>query len=93
MWDETSIFNIFQYFSSNYPFISTVENRSDNIHRQIKCGDTFLRACQPSRYRSYDGSCNNLQNPTWGLANTRYGRLIRARYGDGEKIILFHFII
>lgn len=62
------------------------QNTSDGIHGQIKCGDTFPRACQQSRYRSYDGSCNNLQNPTWGLANTRYGRLVYPRYSDGKHI-------
>ncbi|XP_070507823.1 peroxidase-like [Chironomus tepperi] len=39
--------------------------------------------CSPSSYRSYDGSCNNLQNPLWGTANSFYGRLLPAYYGDG----------
>jgi len=60
------------------------QNTSDDVHQQIKYGDTFLQVCEHSRYRSYDGSCNNLRNPTWGLANTRYGRLVRPRYGDGK---------
>ncbi|XP_066589731.1 peroxidase-like isoform X2 [Prorops nasuta] len=49
----------------------------------VRCGDYFPKQCVKSRYRTYDGSCNNLQNPTWGMANTRYGRLLRANYGDG----------
>ncbi|CAO1423296.1 unnamed protein product [Diamesa tonsa] len=40
-------------------------------------------SCQKSRYRSLDGSCNNIKNPTWGTANNRYGRLLAPRYGDG----------
>lgn len=39
--------------------------------------------CTKSRYRSLDGSCNNLYNPPWGMANNRYGRLLTPRYGDG----------
>lgn len=39
--------------------------------------------CQKSRYRTLDGSCNNLQNPIWGLANQRYSRLLTAKYADG----------
>ncbi|KAL7029256.1 hypothetical protein ACKWTF_006169 [Chironomus riparius] len=39
--------------------------------------------CTKSRYRSLDGSCNNLYNPSWGVANSRYGRLLTPRYGDG----------
>ncbi|XP_052891809.1 peroxidase-like [Anopheles moucheti] len=36
-----------------------------------------------SPYRTFDGTCNNLQNPSWGSANTPYGRLLAAEYGDG----------
>ncbi|XP_011872591.1 PREDICTED: peroxidase-like isoform X2 [Vollenhovia emeryi] len=68
--------------NSNLPFASG-QNTSNDVHQQIQCGDTFPQSCQHSRYRSYDGSCNNLRNPTWGLANTRYGRLVRPRYSDG----------
>lgn len=39
--------------------------------------------CQRSKYRSLDGSCNNLQNPLWGVANNRYSRLLTAKYADG----------
>ncbi|XP_033217653.1 peroxidase [Belonocnema kinseyi] len=49
----------------------------------IKCGDSFPIQCQQSRYRTFDGSCNNQYRPTWGMANTRYGRLLPAEYADG----------
>ncbi|XP_068626803.1 peroxidase-like [Battus philenor] len=39
--------------------------------------------CVNSRYRTIDGSCNNLHNPTWGMAQTPYGRLIKYNYADG----------
>lgn len=39
--------------------------------------------CVKSRYRTLDGTCNNWQNPLWGSANMRYGRLLTPRYGDG----------
>lgn len=35
-------------------------------------------------YRTYDGSCNNLAYPGYGMANTRYGRLLKPKYGDGR---------
>ncbi|XP_036148633.1 peroxidase [Monomorium pharaonis] len=75
----------FTYFPFSPDFQNSIQNTSDGVHQQIKCGDTFPQICENSRYRSYDGSCNNLQNPTWGLANTRYGRLIRPRYSDGIR--------
>lgn len=30
--------------------------------------------CTASPYRTYDGSCNNLQQPDWGKAGTFYAR-------------------
>ncbi|XP_061391455.1 peroxidase [Musca vetustissima] len=39
--------------------------------------------CEKSTYRTLDGSCNHLERPQLGMANTRYGRLLSPRYGDG----------
>lgn len=39
--------------------------------------------CVKSRYRTLDGTCNNMEHPMWGSANNRYGRLLTPRYGDG----------
>lgn len=41
--------------------------------------------CNPrARYRSFDGSCNNIQQPGWGSVNTALVRLLPAAYQDGE---------
>lgn len=63
---------------------SDVDN-SDSVHSVISCGDKYPGSCKESRLRSIDGSCNNLKYPTWGMANTRYGRLVRPNYGDGIR--------
>jgi peroxidase len=34
------------------------------------------------RFRTMDGSCNNLDNPVWGQANTANIRIIQANYSD-----------
>ncbi|XP_063992692.1 peroxidase-like isoform X2 [Diachasmimorpha longicaudata] len=47
------------------------------------CGNELFRKCQRSSYRTIDGSCNNLDNPTWGMAQTRYARLLPTIYSDG----------
>lgn len=40
--------------------------------------------CDPnSRYRTIDGTCNNLQNPYWGSSYTVFDRLVPAVYEDG----------
>ncbi|XP_013139647.1 PREDICTED: peroxidase [Papilio polytes] len=39
--------------------------------------------CPKARYRSLDGSCNNLQSPVWGTPQTPYGRLVQYNYADG----------
>lgn len=35
------------------------------------------------RFRTADGTCNNLNNPTYGAANTPFRRLILPQYEDG----------
>ncbi|XP_076249347.1 peroxidase [Calliopsis andreniformis] len=59
------------------------KNITSTIDELIQCGNSYPQACQNSRYRSIDGSCNNLKKPTWGMANTRFGRLLPPNYGDG----------
>ncbi|KAI8420852.1 hypothetical protein MSG28_008047 [Choristoneura fumiferana] len=38
--------------------------------------------CPKARYRSIDGSCNNIQRPAWGMAQGPYGRLLPFNYAD-----------
>ena len=41
-------------------------------------------ACDPAYpYRSYDASCNNLENPLWGASNTPFQRTLLPAYSDG----------
>ncbi|PSN41980.1 hypothetical protein C0J52_10520 [Blattella germanica] len=39
--------------------------------------------CRPGKYRSADGSCNNLNNERWGRAGTALQRVLPPKYGDG----------
>uniref|UniRef100_A0A182V9V0 Heme peroxidase 1 n=1 Tax=Anopheles merus TaxID=30066 RepID=A0A182V9V0_ANOME len=41
--------------------------------------------CPSNPYRTFDGTCNNVQNPSWGAANTLFARLIPAKYSDGRS--------
>ena len=40
--------------------------------------------CQVQRYRTYTAHCNNLQNPSWGAANTAFVRYLPPVYSDGR---------
>jgi len=39
--------------------------------------------CTDSKYRTLDGSCNNLYNPYWGKSSVCHLRLVPAAYEDG----------
>lgn len=50
--------------------------------RNIQCDRTSL-------YRTIDGSCNNLQNPEWGQANSQQRRYLKYNaYDDGNYIFM-----
>lgn len=54
-------------------------------------GDYFKKCspavtCDPNaKYRTYNGSCNNLQNPNWGAAMTPFYRLMNAEFSDSKE--------
>lgn len=52
-------------------------------------GDTCPRSasCQLSKYRTPDGSCNNLNHDRWGKAGTALQRILPPKYGDGKENI------
>ncbi|XP_055946527.1 peroxidase-like [Argiope bruennichi] len=37
-------------------------------------------------YRTFNGSCNNLLHPDWGMAVSPFRRLLRAEYADGVSL-------
>ena len=43
-------------------------------------GDSFN-----GKYRTADGSCNNLRHPKWGRANVALTRLLESDYEDGNS--------
>lgn len=45
--------------------------------------ETNLTCSANDTYRTYDGSCNNLEHPTWGMSNTPFVRIIKPQYSDG----------
>jgi hypothetical protein len=47
--------------------------------------------CKAERFRSIDGTCNNLENSHWGAAMSPFRRLLPPAYADGKY--LFRFIL
>ncbi|XP_060850506.1 peroxidase-like isoform X2 [Rhopalosiphum padi] len=65
-----------------------------NLIKNVVIDETFYDTCassvtcdNTSKYRSIDGSCNNLEHPLWGAALTPYVRLGPAYYDDGNYSI------
>ncbi|XP_077991654.1 peroxidasin homolog [Glandiceps talaboti] len=47
----------------------------------ISCDDACM--CSHAKYRTADGTCNNINNPTQGAAKTPFARLLHSIYEDG----------
>lgn len=43
-----------------------------------------VRSCPPNKYRSLDGSCNNVRHPERGTRGSPFRRLLLPSYSDGE---------
>ncbi|KZS13030.1 Uncharacterized protein APZ42_021935, partial [Daphnia magna] len=61
--------------------VSTAEENAFNRQAPLPAAPA---ACDPTYpYRSFDGTCNNLNNPRYGQANTIFQRLMGpANYAD-----------
>lgn len=71
-----------------------VQAQSPFLHTDVfaKTNEDFMRRCAPAvvcnsnaKYRTFDGSCNNIETPTWGATNTPFLRLHDAEYSDGNS--------
>ncbi|CAH1100326.1 unnamed protein product [Psylliodes chrysocephalus] len=47
-----------------------------------ECGLENIVCNDSAKFRSIDGSCNNLNNPIWGTSYSVYDRLLPPKYGD-----------
>ncbi|XP_068119933.1 peroxidasin homolog isoform X2 [Hyperolius riggenbachi] len=65
-------------------YISMIANLSGcSAHRRTpNCSDI----CFHQRYRTYDGTCNNLRHPLWGASLTAFQRLLKPAYQNGFNL-------
>ncbi|CAH0399183.1 unnamed protein product [Chilo suppressalis] len=66
-------------------FISTLNLRESEYGGECATLERFTCRSNKmsSRYRTFDGSCNNPVRSSWGQALTGYKRLLHPRYADG----------
>ncbi|XP_059053482.1 peroxidase-like isoform X2 [Achroia grisella] len=66
-------------------YISTLRLRESEYGGECAGLERFTCPTQmiSSRYRTFDGSCNNPVRSSWGQALTGYKRLLHPRYADG----------
>lgn len=51
-----------------------------------QCQESHLTCSARNKFRSVDGTCNNLQHPRWGAALQPFRRLLPAEYEDGFSV-------
>ncbi|OCT81192.1 peroxidasin isoform X1 [Xenopus laevis] len=52
-------------------------------HRKI---NNCSNMCFHQKYRTHDGTCNNLQHPMWGASLTAFERLLKSVYENGFNL-------
>ncbi|XP_061395316.1 peroxidase-like, partial [Musca vetustissima] len=67
---------------------NSLHNSFENNEVRFECAVPPLSCANDSsnlKYRTFDGSCNNLAYPGYGMANSRFGRYLKPKYGDGQS--------
>ena len=52
------------------------------------CNQQAIQCQKKSKYRTADGSCNNLQNKRWGQSGQTQPRWLPNDYSDGMFVVL-----
>ena len=73
-------YNYFDLVSPTY--LEMIANLSGctQHRRTVNCTQNL---CYHKKYRTIDGTCNNLDNPMWGASLTAFRRLLRPVYENG----------
>ncbi|CAG0914310.1 unnamed protein product [Notodromas monacha] len=74
--EDFSYKNVLNTYELN--LISTLSGCNEHRH-PVSCSDHVYH----EKYRSIDGTCNNLQKPFWGASLTGFHRLIQPIYENG----------
>ena len=69
---------------NSHPNIFSIPDPKSKENMKRKCFESSRGT--KAKYRSIDGSCNNLEHLQWGQANTAFQRLLPPDYEDGMII-------
>ncbi|MEE6476698.1 hypothetical protein FKM82_011185 [Ascaphus truei] len=65
-------------------YLNLIANLSGcTAHRRI---NNCSNVCFHQKYRTHDGTCNNLQHPMWGASLTPFERLLKSVYENGFNL-------
>lgn len=62
--------------------LSEIVKEANCSFPEANCSDTEYH----SKYRTFDGTCNNLENPLWGAAATPFTRMLDPVYYDSNGL-------
>ncbi|XP_050419700.1 peroxidase-like [Adelges cooleyi] len=75
---------LLNYATAHKPVVYSVQSPRSNADYYRTCAPRVR--CDPqSKYRTFNGSCNNLEHASWGSSNTPHLRLVDAVYNGGER--------
>lgn len=74
-----------KYLASKFNYKRRYDKRRDVGHgpNSRLFNNETLQCGSPTRYRSYDGTCNNVKNPRWGSSYIPFRRALTPDYCDG----------
>ena len=79
-----SYYKLYLFFSLELdPRTLISDSKLDDLVLLSGCPRTFIECDRENRYRTLDGTCNNLGHPQWGSAPIPLKRLMDPVYENG----------
>lgn len=71
---------------AQFRLLTEISTETEKLCDDLDLQEPLPYTCDASsRYRTADGSCNNLLNPPWGKSSYPVRRVFGANYIDGES--------